>query len=59
MKTLRKSEASGPEFKAATLQNYISLEKSLKDILQKHVGLNNCVCQKTAWLQFQVEAELF
>jgi len=34
MKTLRKPEASGPEFKVATLQNYISPERSLKYITE-------------------------
>lgn len=55
---LKKFEASGPEFKVATLQNYISPEKRLKYILKKHVRLNNWVCQKPAWLQFQVKVEL-
>lgn len=47
IKTLQKSEASGPEFKVPTLQSYMSLEKSL-EMLQKHSGLNACVCQKPA-----------
>lgn len=59
MKTLRKSEAPDPEFKVATVQDYLSPENSLKYMVQKYVGLNNWVCQKPAWLQFQVVAELF
>lgn len=49
MKTLRKSEAPDPEFKVATVQDYLSPENSLKYMVQKYVGLNNWVCQKPAW----------
>lgn len=49
MKTLRKFEASGPEFKVANLQNDIFPKKNLKYMLQRHVGLNDWVCQKPAW----------
>lgn len=48
MKTLRKSLASGPEFQVATLQNYISPEKSPNYRLQKHAGFNDWVCQDPA-----------
>lgn len=44
----RKSVASGPEFQMATLQSYISPEKSLKYRLQQNVGFNDWVCQNPA-----------